>query len=136
MKKQEIVAALAAARERISTTGDALRESLDVTSRATENFQQHRPVWLSGAALVGFVLSRLPARKKTVFVERATGNVIGAAGRLGAIGRLGSLFSAAKTAIDIARPLLSELSGGPLGDAIKRFRRKSKSGPVEPPGKQ
>ena len=126
LRKQEIVAALAAARARISATGEALHHSFDVPARATESFQHHRPAWLSGAAIVGFVLSKLPSRKKTVFIERATGKALGAAGKIGAFGKIGALYSAAKIAIDVARPLLSELKGGALGEFLKRFRRPAK----------
>lgn len=62
--KLAIVAELAAARARLSATGEALRRSLDVTARAKENFQRHKPAWLSGAAIFGFVLSKLPSRKR------------------------------------------------------------------------
>ena len=115
--KLAIVAELAAARARLSATGDALRHSLDVPARAKESFKQHRPAWLGGAAIIGFVLSKLPSRKKTVFVERATGKVLGAAGKLGAI------FSAAKFAFALAKPLVSELAGSKLGEILKRFQR-------------
>ena len=118
--KHAIVAELAAARARLSATGEALRRSLDVTERAKENFKRHKPAWLSGAAIVGFVLSKLPSRKKTVFVEQTTGKVLGAAGKLGAI------FSAAKFAISFARPLLADLAGGSLGEILKRFRKPAK----------
>ena len=126
LRKQEIVAALAAARSRLSATGGALHRSLDVPARATESFQHHRPAWLSGAAIVGFVLSKLPSRKKTVFIERTTGKVLGAAGKLGTAGKLGALYSAAKLAISIARPLISELRGSALGEILKRFHRPAK----------
>ncbi len=118
--KQAIVAELAAARARLSATGEALRRSLDVTARARESFKRHKPAWLSGAAIVGFVLSKLPSRKKTVFVEQTTGKVLGAAGKLGAI------FSAAKFAFNIARPLLSDLAGGSIGEILKRFHKPAK----------
>ena len=120
--KHAIVAEIAAARTRLSATGEALRRSLDVTERAKENFKRHKPAWLSGAAIVGFVLSKLPSRKKTVFVEQTTGKVLGAAGKLGAI------FSAAKFAISFARPLLADLAGGSLGEILKRFQHRPKPG--------
>ena len=121
--KRAIVAELAAARARLSATGDALRRSLNVAARARENFKRHKPAWLSGAAIVGFVLSKLPSRKKTVFVEKTTGNMLGAAGKLGAI------FSAAKFAINFARPLFASLGGGGLAEILKRFRKPAKPEP-------
>ena len=120
--KHAIVAELAAARARLSATGDALRRSLDVPARAKESFKRHKPVWLGGAAIVGFVLSKLPSRKKTIIVERATGKVLGAAGKLGAI------FSAAKFALNFAGPLLSDLAGGGIAEILKRFQRRPKAG--------
>ena len=63
--KQALLAELAAARTRLSAAGDALRQSLDVPARAKESFKRHRPAWLSSAAIMGFVLSKLPSRKKT-----------------------------------------------------------------------
>jgi hypothetical protein len=123
--KRAIVAELAAARARLSVTGEALRRSLDVSARAKESFKRHRPAWLGGSALVGFLLSKLPARKKTVFVERVSGKVLGAAGKLGA------LFSAAKFAINIAGPLVSDFAGRGFGEILKRFQRPAKP---EPPG--
>ncbi len=123
--RQAIVAELAAARARLSATGEALRRSLDVSARVKENFQRHRPAWLGGTALVGFLLSKLPARKKTVFVERVSGKVLGAAGKLGA------LFSAAKFAIRFAAPLVSEFASKGLGEIVKRFQRPPTP---EPPG--
>ena len=121
--KLAIVAELAAARTRLSVTGDALRHSLDVPARAKESFKRHKPAWLGGAAIVGFVLSKLPSRKRTVFVERATGKVLGAAGKIGAI------FSAAKFAFTFAKPLLSEIAGGRLAEILKRFQHAPKPEP-------
>ena len=120
--KHAIVAKLAAARARLSATGDALHRSLDVAARAKESFRRHRPVWLGGAAIVGFLLSKLPSRKNTIIVERTTGKVLGAAGRLGAI------FSMAKFAISFARPLLSDFAGGSIAEILRRFQNRDKPG--------
>ena len=84
---------------------------------------------------MGFVLSKLPSREKTVFVERATGKLLGAAGKLGAVGKIGALFSAAKFVINFARPLISELSGDGLGEFLKRFRRPAKPAQPDKPAK-
>ena len=122
-EKHAILAEIAAARDRLSATGEALRRTLDVPGRAQESFQRHRPAWLGGAALVGLVLSKIPSRKKTVFVERATGKALGAAGKLGTV------WSVAKLAFDIALPLVGDLAGKSLGEISKRFTRARKNPP-------
>jgi hypothetical protein len=122
--KLAIVAELAAARARLSATGEALRESLDFAARAKESFKRHKPAWMGGAAIMGFVLSKLPSRKKTVFVERVGGKVLGAAGKVGAI------FSAVKFAMNFARPLVSDLAGSGLAEILRRFQRPAR--PEEP----
>ncbi len=120
--KQAIVAELATARARLTAAGEALRQSLDVPARAKENFKRHKPAWLGSAAIVGFVLSKLPSRKRTIIVERATGKVLGAAGKLGAI------LSAAKFALNFASPMISEFAGGGIAELLKRFQRPPKTG--------
>ena len=115
--KIAILAEIAAARTRLSETGKALRHVLDVPSRTRESFKHHRPAWLGGAAMLGLVLSKLPVRKKTVFVERSTGKALGTAGKLGI------LWSTARLAFDFAKPLISEMAGKHLGELARRFRR-------------
>lgn len=115
--KTALVAELAAARSRLSETGGALRIAIDVPARAKASFQKHRPTWLGGAALLGLVLSKLPTRRKTVFVERTTGKAIGAAAKLG------FLWPAVKMAFDLALPVVSEAAGKHFGDLRKKFAR-------------
>ncbi len=126
--KQALVAELAAARVRLSATGEALRHRLDVPTRASENFRRHRPAWLGGAAIAGFLLSKIPSRKKTVFVDRDSGRKVGA-------GKLGAAFSAAKFAFTFALPVLSELAGGSIGEILRRFHRTGKPGEPGDSGK-
>ena len=118
--KTAILAELAAARARLSETGEGLRRQLDVASRAKESFREHRPAWLGGAALVGLVLSKIPARKKTVLIERGTGKAIGAAGKLGVA------WTVAKFAFDFAKPLVTEFAGKHAGDIARRFGKGGK----------
>ena len=121
--KSAIVAELAAARARLTAAGEALRHSLDVPARAKESFSKHKPAWLSGAAIAGFVLSKLPSRKRTIIVERATGKVLGAAGKLGAI------FSAAKILMNFAGPFVSDFAGGRIAEILKRFQHRGNPAP-------
>ena len=118
--KAALLAELAAARVRLSETGDGLLRKLDVPTRAKASFKEHRPAWLGGAALLGLVLSKLPARKRTVLIERATGKAIGAAGKLGVA------WSVAKFAFDFARPLITEFAGKHAGDIARRFGKGGK----------
>ena len=124
--KAALVAELAAAREKLADNGRALRRKLDLPSRTRESFGRHRTVWIGGATLLGLLLSKLPARRKTVFVERTTGKAIGAAGRLGLA------WSAAKLAVDLARPFLSEFASGRFAELARRFGQAAKQ-PGEKP---
>jgi len=129
-EKHAILGELSAARERLSATGDDLRRALDLPTRARKSFRRYRPAWLGGAAVVGLALSKIPARSKTVFVERATGKALGAAGKLGAV------WAVAKVAFDFARPLMGGLAGKPLSKILKRFARLPKKrmpGDIESP---
>lgn len=126
--KRAIVAELAAARARLSATGEALRHALDMPARARESFKRHRPTWLTGATIVGFVLSKIPARNKTLIVERVTGTVLGASGKWGA------LLSTAKLAANFASPVISGLAESGLAAIRKRFHRPPKPAqPDDPP---
>jgi len=124
-QKEAILSELSAARKRLSATGETLRQSLDVATRARDSFKRHRPAWIGGAALVGLVLSKLPARSKTVFVEKATGKALGAAGKVGAA------WTVARLAFGIAKPLLGDLAGKTVAEIAKRFARTSEK---QPPG--
>lgn len=119
-EKRAVLAELTAARKRLSATGENLRRTLDVPARTRESFTRHRPAWIGGAALVGLVLSKLPARSKTVFVEKVSGKP------LAAVGKLGTAWAVAKFAFDIAKPLVETLAGKNLGEIAKIFTRTPK----------
>ena len=108
-EKAALIAELEAARAKIAGTGAALksagesvRRTFDFPTRAKESFEEHRPAWLGGAALVGLLLSKLPARQKTVFVETATGAAVA--------GKLGTLWGVVKFAGGLAKPFLGDIA--------------------------
>ncbi len=68
-RKAELIAALDLARSRIAVNAGALREDLDPLARVKGSFRRHGLAWMSGAALFGLVLAKLPARKKIVTVD-------------------------------------------------------------------
>ena len=105
--KAALIAELDAARAKIAQTGtslreagDAVRRKFDVSARVKESFKNHRPTWLGGAALFGLLLSKLPARKTTVFVGQASG----------ATGKLGAAWGVLKFAGGLAKPFLGDLA--------------------------
>jgi hypothetical protein len=110
-EKAALIAEIEAARAKIAGTGNSLkaagesvRRTFDIPARAKESFSEHRPAWLGGAALVGLLLSKLPARSKTVFVESATGAAMAAGGKLGA------LWGVVKFAGGLAKPFLGDMA--------------------------
>jgi len=68
--KVELAADLERARARLGRNLEALRHDLDVPTRLQRSFQDHKSAYVGGAAFLGMVLSKLPARSKKVYVER------------------------------------------------------------------
>ncbi|MEI8341032.1 MAG: hypothetical protein WCH43_05775 [Verrucomicrobiota bacterium] len=62
--KAELTAQLARSRRLFSRNLSRLREDLDVPAHVKRNFTNHSTAWIGGAALLGWVLSRLPGRTK------------------------------------------------------------------------
>lgn len=131
--KAQLIAELAIARARLTEAGHALKASaeavkdkLDVSARAKASYGRHPVLWNAGAAVVGFLLARLPARKKVVYVERSTGQALGAGAKAGL------LWGAVKFAAGLAKPLLSAFAGQKLGDLAQRFTGAASAGD-EPP---
>src|SRR4051812_35346833 len=99
-EKAQLIADIAIARARLSDAGEALKTSveemkqkLNVTARAKASYTRHPLLWNTGAAVLGFLLARIPARKKVVYVERETGEPLGTGG-----GKSGLLWGAVKLA--------------------------------------
>lgn len=129
-EKAALIAEIEAARARVASSGADLREEgeklrkrFDIPGRTRESFEKNRPAWLGGAALIGLILSKIPARKKTVFVEQATGTVLGAAGKLGAV------WTAVKFAGGIAKPFIGEAVAKWVASRVE----KTNPPPDEPP---
>lgn len=121
-EKAGLIAELAAARQRLGETGEdfrlateRLKARVDLPARARRSYEAHRGVWLAGATLAGFLLSRLPARKKVVYVERVSGQAVGLAGKVG------MLWPAVKFLGGFAGPLVSKVVGARVAEWVQRF---------------
>lgn len=120
--KARLIAEIAAARAEVTEAGQALenagtalKEKFNLPRRAGSSYRKHPALWLAGASLVGLLLSRLPARKKVVYVERDSGK------KLGLEGKAGWLWGAAKLGFTLAKPLLSGLATQHLASLVQRF---------------
>jgi hypothetical protein len=120
--KARLIAELAAARAQISERGEALeaagadlKQKFNVPQRIGQSYRKHQTAWLASAALFGFLLTRLPSRKKVVYVERSTGNTLGPAGKLG---KAWGLF---KVVAGLARPIITAVAGQRLTDLAQQY---------------
>ena len=68
-RKSELRAELAAARSQFGRNWLALKEDANIPKRFRESVRKRKVLWISAATVIGFVLSRLPARKKEVLVD-------------------------------------------------------------------
>jgi hypothetical protein len=68
-EKQRIVLELARTRTDLAEESLLVRRNLDVSRRLANSVREHSWGWMSIAAIFGWILSRLPARKKKVYIE-------------------------------------------------------------------
>ena len=74
--KVKLAADLDLARARLARNFGALRHDLDVGTHFKHSFHENKAAYIGGATLFGLLLSKLPTRKKKVFVERKPKNGI------------------------------------------------------------
>jgi hypothetical protein len=70
-ERKRIIAELARRRVELSEQSLLVRRDLDVGRRMSDSVREHSWVWMSVAAIFGWLLSRLPARKKKIYVQAA-----------------------------------------------------------------
>jgi hypothetical protein len=67
-KKQQITAALTALRIQAQNEASLLRRKLDMKQHLLESIKNHPWEWASCAAIFGWLLSRIPARKEKIYM--------------------------------------------------------------------
>ena len=67
--KQQIAAAISANRVELQNNALLVRRNLDIRSFLLESRKKHLSIWMSLAAIFGWILSRLPARKIKIYVQ-------------------------------------------------------------------
>jgi hypothetical protein len=71
-ERKRITAELARRRIELSDQSLLVRRNLDFERRISDSVRTHSWSWMSVAAIFGWLLSRLPARKKKVYLQAAT----------------------------------------------------------------
>jgi hypothetical protein len=74
--KIELAADLDRARARLARNFDALRRDLDVPTHLKHSFHENKAAYIGGATFFGLLLSKLPPRRKKVYVERKSKGVV------------------------------------------------------------
>lgn len=110
-RKAELTAELARARRRLGENLRALRRDLDFPTRVKNAVFKHPRAWAGGAALIGVLVARLPARKKKVAVSKKNteAQIVGA-------GKAGLLLGALKIAFDLSRPVITKWASQRVAD--------------------
>jgi hypothetical protein len=71
-KKQQITAALAGVRIQLQNELSLLGRKLNVGQHILESIRNHPWEWFSSAAIFGWLLSRIPARKKRIYIHSSS----------------------------------------------------------------
>jgi hypothetical protein len=132
--KARLIAELEAARRGIAEASHALQEAgvevkrkLNVPKRLGDSYRRQPGIWMGAAALAGFLLSRLPARKKVVYVDRGSG------GPTVPPTKFGKIWSVVKVMANLAKPLVTTLVTERLAGLAQRMAGQN-PGPGEAEG--
>jgi hypothetical protein len=68
-EKRRIVTALSVTRAELSALFLLVRHNLDIRRYLLESRKKHLWIWMSTAAILGWILSGLPARKKRIYIQ-------------------------------------------------------------------
>jgi hypothetical protein len=121
MAEPEVKLALAAdlerARARLARNTGALRRDLDVGTHLRQSFHENKAAYIGGATFLGLLLSKLPARKKKIYVEGKAKTAVKEAEKAGLWLVLLQLV------FKIARPALTAFASKQVADFLKARSR-------------
>ena len=103
-RKAELAAEIALSRRQFSKSLGKIREDLNVSHHIKQNFRKNKAAWLGGATALGWVLSRLPARRRKIETRETGGK------KIREIEKTGLLLGVAKLLFSAARPALTALA--------------------------
>ena len=82
-RKAELIAALQRSRADFTHGFQALRRDLDLPSHFMHAFRRHKALYIAGATGLGWVMGRLPFRRKKIYIDRGSNKKIKEAGEAG-----------------------------------------------------
>ena len=116
-KKQQITAALAELRIQVQNEVGHLRRTLDMKKHILESIKNHPWEWASCAAILGWLLSRIPARKKRIYIHSSSQKPLISR----ADGPLGKLW---REVWKISKPLIAAYVAKLVGEQAKATENK------------
>ncbi|MGA8654709.1 MAG: hypothetical protein WB586_01045 [Chthoniobacterales bacterium] len=111
-KKQQITAALGGVRIQLQNELLLLRRNLNVGQHILESIRNHPWAWISNAAIFGWLLSRVPVRKKRIYIYSSSREQVKSHGN----GPLGKLW---KGAWRSSKPLIAAYLAKKLAEQAK-----------------
>ncbi len=114
-KKQQITAALTDVRIQVQNVAGHLRRALNMKQNFPESIKNHPWEWASGAAICGWSLSRVHARKKRISAYRSSQKPIKARDS-GPLGKLRRGFW------KLSKPIVAAYLAKLLAEKAKRLK--------------
>jgi len=115
--KIELAADLQRARAKLELNAEALRRDLDLRTHLQNSFRENKGAYIGGATFLGLLLSKMPTRRKKIYVERKSKSAAKEVEKAGAwLILLQFLFKA-------FRPMLTSLVAKQVTDFVKARAR-------------
>jgi hypothetical protein len=116
----ELIAEIAASRERVGRDLCGLRHELDVPAKFRRSFREQTVSWISAAAAVGALIALAPMRKKKIYVDAK-----GKRESTKKLAETGLALGALKVVASLVRPVIVEFVKNRLTGFPGRSRGKT-----------
>ncbi|HWB58769.1 MAG TPA: hypothetical protein VG733_04720 [Chthoniobacteraceae bacterium] len=119
--KAALIAQLEKARSEFDRSLAGVRHDADVGAHLKHSFSRHKAAWIGSAGIAGWLLSRLPARKKEVVIHKEGNGKAGKAAK--DFIDAGLILSILKTLFSIFRPYIMRFATKKISDFSKKNER-------------
>lgn len=120
-RKADLIAELEWSRIELAQSVRAVHADLDIPARFKESVVHRKTIWLGGAALAGWVLSRLPGRrKKSPPSAAALPAPSGAPGWVKEVGQTGFWLAILNALFNLLKPLLTTFATHKINQLASR----------------